>query len=96
MVLLKPESGAPIFCYCDACGCAWHKPEHAQFGYGLQYVKGPWDVSDSYIKLPSATEITEENLQPYVLAVINLSDNYSDIVEFENKKISEHRQVLEM
>ncbi len=40
IVILQARSAQMLFCYCDACGCAWANPGEAQFEAGLHEIAG--------------------------------------------------------
>lgn len=40
VVILQARSTQALFCYCEACGCAWANPHEAQFEVGLNEIAG--------------------------------------------------------
>jgi hypothetical protein len=40
VVILQARSTQTLFCYCEACGCAWANPDEAQFEAGLNEIAG--------------------------------------------------------
>ena len=91
VILLKPNSPEPIFCYCYACGCCWSNPVHARQEAGLEYIKGPHEFCDTFVRLPSDEEIDIQKLRTQIIETLDISEHHSDILETVNEEIAKNR-----